>query len=79
MAEIRVHLAGCCQHCSETFSIIKYRSIDMAQAVSRQPFTAEARVRSQANSCEVCYEQSGSGIVVSPTALVFPMLVLFHC
>jgi len=44
----------------------------MAQAASRQRLTAEARVRSQANSCEDCHGQSGSGIVVSRTALVFP-------
>ena len=50
----------------------------MAQAVGRQPLTAEARVRSQANSCEVCYGPSGSGIVVSLTTLVFPKLVSFH-
>jgi len=50
----------------------------MAQAVSLQPFTAEARVRSQASSYEVCYGQSGSGIVVSPTTSVFPMLLSFH-
>ena len=49
----------------------------MAQAVSRQPLTAEAWVRSQASSCEVCYGQSGSGIVVSPTTSVFPILVSF--
>jgi len=78
VAEIRVQLAGCCQHCSKAFSIIKYGSIDVAQAVSRQPLTAEAQVRSQASLCEVCYGHSGSGIVVSPTTSGFPMLVSFH-
>jgi hypothetical protein len=55
VVEIRVYLAGCCQHCSETFSVIKYGGIDVARVVNRQPVTAEARVRSQASSCKVCY------------------------
>jgi hypothetical protein len=33
----------------------------MAQAVSRRPSTAEARVRSEVNPCGVCGGQSGTG------------------
>jgi hypothetical protein len=33
----------------------------MAQAVSRRPLTAEARVRSRFNPCGICGGQSGTG------------------
>jgi hypothetical protein len=44
----------------------------MAQAVSRQPPTAEARVRSRINRCDICGGQSGSGTGFSPSSSVFP-------
>jgi hypothetical protein len=33
----------------------------MAQAVSRRPLTAEARVRSRVSPCGICGDQSGTG------------------
>jgi hypothetical protein len=39
----------------------------MAQAVSRRPLTAETRVRSQVNPCEICGGQSGTGTGFSPS------------
>jgi hypothetical protein len=44
----------------------------MAQAVSRRPLTAEARVRSQVNPCGIYGGQSGTGTGFSPSTLVFP-------
>jgi hypothetical protein len=44
----------------------------MAQAVSRRPPTAEARVRSRVSSCGVCGGQSGTGTGFSPSKSVFP-------
>jgi hypothetical protein len=41
----------------------------MAQTVSRQPLTAEARVRSP---CEICGGKSGIGIRFYPSTSVFP-------
>jgi hypothetical protein len=39
----------------------------MAQAVSRRPLTAEARVRSRVSPCEICGGQSGTGTGFSPS------------
>jgi hypothetical protein len=44
----------------------------MAQAVSRRPLTAEARVRSRVSPCGVCGEQSGTRTGFSPKLSVFP-------
>jgi hypothetical protein len=39
----------------------------MAQAVSLQPLTAEARVRSQVSPCGICGGQCGTGTGFSPS------------
>jgi hypothetical protein len=44
----------------------------MAQAVSRRPLTAEARVRYRASPCGICGGQSGTGTGFSPSTSGFP-------
>jgi hypothetical protein len=52
----------------------------MAQAVSRRPPTAEARVRSRVSPCGICGGQSGNGTVFpgiprfSPVKFIPPIL-----
>jgi hypothetical protein len=49
----------------------------MAQAVSRQPPTAEARFRPRVSPCGICVGQSGTGTGF-PEYFGFPLLVSFH-
>jgi hypothetical protein len=44
----------------------------MAQAVSRRPHAAEARVRSRVGPCGICGGQSGTGTGFPPSTPVFP-------
>ena len=44
----------------------------MTQAVSRQPITAEAQVRSRVRPCGICGGQSGTATYFSPSTSVFP-------
>jgi hypothetical protein len=47
----------------------------MAQAVSRRPLTAEARVRSRVSLCGDCGVKSGTRTGFSPNTSVFPCQV----
>jgi hypothetical protein len=46
----------------------------MAQAVSRRPPTAEARVRSRYSPCKIYGGQSGTGTVLPPVNFIPPVL-----
>jgi hypothetical protein len=55
----------------------------MAQAVSRWPLTAEARVRARVNPCGICGGQSSTGQVFSeyfglPCKYIIPPLLHIH-
>jgi hypothetical protein len=50
----------------------------MAQAGSRRPVTAEARVRSQVSPCGIFGGQSVTGTVFFPEYFGFPLSVSFH-
>jgi hypothetical protein len=43
-----------------------------AQAITRRPLTAEALVRSQISSCDICCGQNGTGTRLSPSTSVSP-------
>jgi hypothetical protein len=45
----------------------------MAQAVSRRPLIAEARVRSRVSPCEICGGQIGTGTGFSPSCHFSPV------
>jgi hypothetical protein len=45
----------------------------MAQAISRRPLTAEARVRSRVSPCEISGGQSGTGTGFSPSCRFSPV------
>jgi hypothetical protein len=47
----------------------------MAQAVSRRPLTAEARVRARVSICGIC-GQRGTGTGFSPNISVFPVNII---
>jgi hypothetical protein len=55
--------------------IFVFQGCAMAKAVSRRLHIAEAQVRSQAGSCEICGGQRGTGTGFSPNTSVFPC----HC
>jgi len=61
---------------TEDWKIIQDKLIEfafvMTQAVCRRPFTAETRVWSQSNTCEVGGGQSGTVTGFSPSTSVFP-------
>jgi hypothetical protein len=50
----------------------------MAQAVSRRPPTAEARVRSRVSPCRVCGGQSGTGTGFFLEYFGFLLSISFH-
>jgi hypothetical protein len=50
---------------AETFISSLFHGRAMAQVVSRRPLTAEARVRSQVITCEICGGQNGYNRVFS--------------
>jgi hypothetical protein len=50
----------------------RVRGCAMAQAVSRQPPTAKARVRFRVSPCGICDVQSGAGTGFSSSTSLFP-------
>jgi hypothetical protein len=55
---------------SSIFNALSGRA--MAQAVSRRPLTAEARVQSRVSPCGICGGQSSTGTGFSPITSVVP-------
>ena len=54
------------------YKIFMNSGIQMAQAVSRRPLTAETLVLSWVSPCEICGGQSGTATGFSPSTSVFP-------
>jgi hypothetical protein len=52
---------------------MKAKDRAMAQAVSRRPVTADARVRFRVSPCEICGGQSGTGTGFSPSCRFSPV------
>jgi hypothetical protein len=50
----------------------------MAQAVSRRPLTAQARIRARVKPLGICGGQSGTGTGFSPKSSIFPVNIIFH-
>jgi hypothetical protein len=48
----------------------------MAQAVSRRPLTAEARVRARVGQCGICDGQSGTVTGFSPSSSFSPVNII---
>ena len=59
------------QHVCLSTAVSTVEGRAMAQAVSRRPLTAEARVRSRVCPCGICGGQSGTGTGFSTSTLVF--------
>jgi hypothetical protein len=57
-------------HSTHFTCVLKGRAV--AQAVSRRPLTAEARVRARVGLRGICGGQSGTGTGFSPSTSVFP-------
>jgi hypothetical protein len=56
----------------KSFTFLCTRDRTMVQGVNRRPVTAEVRVRSQANSCEVYCGPSGTGSGFTQSTSVLP-------
>jgi hypothetical protein len=69
---------GCPVYVSYVPRYISDMGSAMAQAVSRRPLTAEARVRSRVCPSGICGEQSGTGTGFFPEYFGFPLSILFH-
>jgi hypothetical protein len=55
-----------------SFKAINTKGYAMAEAISRRPLTAEARIRSRVSPCVICGGQIGTGTGSSPRTSGFP-------